>query len=276
MRMTFIITLISLLIERFFDWNQTRNWRWFTRFQNWLCVKVSAWPTNLILAVSIALPVILVALINNALSGVLFGLLKLIFGIVIVVYCLGPTNFWGQFYLYTAALDKETPPDSVENASALFGVPAAVNTQEFHRAFVSALFIEANRRIFAVLFWYMILGPAGAMLYRLTDISFRKTATVSQPAEKFKRLLDWLPVRVLSFLFAIGGHFMPVLKRWKQHALGTPAVNEVLLSDCGIVALDLTKDNLLPEDGSAEQEAVALLDRVFVITLVLLAVIVLV
>jgi hypothetical protein len=67
-----------------------------------------------------------------------------------------------------------------------------------------------------------------------------------------------------------------VLKRWKQHALDTPAVNEVLLSDCGIVALDLTKDNLLPEDGSAEQEAVALLDRVFVITLVLLAVIVLV
>jgi membrane protein required for beta-lactamase induction len=114
------------------------------------------------------------------------------------------------------------------------------------------------------------------LLYRLTDISFRKTATVSQPAEKFKRLLDWLPVRVLSFLFALGGHFLPVLKRWKQQAFDTPAVNEVLLADCGIVALDITKDNLLPEDGSAEQEAVDLLDRVFVITLVLLAIVVLV
>jgi membrane protein required for beta-lactamase induction len=274
--MTFIITLISLLIERFFDWNHIRHWRWFTRFQNWLCVKVSAWPTNLILAISLALPVIAVALINNTLTGVLFGLLKLVFGIAVVVYCLGPTNFWAQFYVYSASLDKDKPQDNVENASALFGVPASTDPQAFHRAFTSALFIEANRRVFAVLFWYMILGPAGALLYRLTDVSYRKTATVSQPAEKFKRILDWLPVRILSFLFAIGGHFTPVIKRWKQQAFDTPAVNEVLLADCGIVALDLSKDNLLPEDGTAEQEAVALLDRVFVITLVLLAVIVLV
>ena len=40
--------------------------------------------------------------------------------------------------------------------------------------------------------------------------------------------------------------------------------------------LDITPDNHFPEDGTVEQEAVALLDRVFVITLVLLAIIVLV
>ena len=41
--MTFIITLIALLIERFFDWNHIRKWRWFLRYQSWLAVRLSAW-----------------------------------------------------------------------------------------------------------------------------------------------------------------------------------------------------------------------------------------
>ena len=34
--MTFIVTLISLVIERFFHWSQLRRWRWFNTFQQWL------------------------------------------------------------------------------------------------------------------------------------------------------------------------------------------------------------------------------------------------
>jgi AmpE protein len=274
--MTFIITLIALLIERFFDWNHIRKWRWFLRYQSWLAVRLSAWLPSLILTLSVGLPVLAVALVNNLLAGILFGIFKLVFGIVVVVYCLGPANFWSQFYMYAAAIHKDDAQAATESAKSLFALPAFANPQEFHRVFTSAIFIEANSRIFAVIFWYILLGPAGAVLYRLVDLSHVKSTVVAPPAEKFQRILDWLPVRVLSFLFALGGHFTQVIQRWKKQVLDTPAVNDVLLSECGIVALDVTKDNHFPEDGTIEQEAVSLLDRVFVITLVLLAIIVLV
>ena len=112
------------------------------------------------------LPVVAVALINNLFAGVLFGIFKLIFGIVVVVYCLGPSNFWSQFYVYAAAIHKDDAQAAVENAKSLFELPAFANPQEFHRALTSALFIAANNRIFAVIFWYILLGPAGAVLYR--------------------------------------------------------------------------------------------------------------
>jgi AmpE protein len=274
--MTFIITLISLLIERFFDWSHIRQWAWFSRFQTWLTVRLSAWSPYLVLSISLLLPVIAVALINSLLTGLLFGILKLAFGIVVVVYCLGPANFWAQFYLYGAAIQKEDPQVAIEKARALFGLDAVTNVQDFHRLFSGLLFVEANRRVFAVLFWYMILGPAGAVLYRLASLSRVRITSLTQPAEKLDGILNWFPVRVLSFLFALGGHFTQVLKRWKQQVMDSPAVNDVMLAECGIVALDVTKENLIPEDGSAEQEAVALLDRGFVSMLVLLAVIVLI
>jgi AmpE protein len=274
--MTFIITLIALLIERFFDWNQVRHWRWFLRYQSWLAQRCANWSPYVILGVSVGLPVLVVALINGALKGLLFGIFKLIFGAVIVVYCLGPRNFWGQFYTSIVVFNQESKDIEIEKIKTLFGVTVPADVQGAHRAFVSALFIEANRRIFAVLFWYLILGPAGALLYRLVDLSRSNAVRLAPSAEQTELLLNWLPVRLFSFLFALGGHFTQVVRRWKLHLLDQPAANDVMLTECGISALDVLQDNNLPEDGIAEQEALSLLDRVFVIALVILAIVVIV
>jgi hypothetical protein len=51
--------------------------------------------------------------------------------------------------------------------------------------------------------------------------------------------------------------------------------NDKLVSECGIAALDVREGNRLPEDGSAEKAALDLLDRVFVMALVVLAIVVL-
>ena len=53
-------------------------------------------------------------------------------------------------------------------------------------------------------------------------------------------------------------------------------MNEKLIADCGIDALDVVDQNKLPEDGSAEKAALSLLDRTFVIGLVILALVVLI
>jgi AmpE protein len=102
--MTFIITLISLVIERFFHWSQLRQWRWFVKYQHGLSrSRVGNWPFWLLLILCVLPLLLVVGLVNQILDHWLYGILKLIFGIVVLMYCLGPSNLWVQVF---ASIDE--------------------------------------------------------------------------------------------------------------------------------------------------------------------------
>ncbi|HLB57954.1 MAG TPA: regulatory signaling modulator protein AmpE [Gammaproteobacteria bacterium] len=274
--MTFIIVFVALIIERFFHWTHLRHWRWFTRYERWLSVRLNRLPAALILAIGIVPILFVVWLIERLVSGWFFGVAQLIFGAFVLLYCLGPNNLWFQVYRCLNGLNKEDPNPAMQEVEKAFGVSAATHLQAFHQAFVRKIFVAAHERIFAVLFWFVLLGPVGAVLYRLADVCSEESALgFSAMAAQFQRLLDWIPVRLFTFIFALGGHFKDVFAHWKQHALRGLNENTQLLTECGIAALNITEGGVIPEGGSAEKEALELLDRVFVMALVMLAVIVL-
>jgi AmpE protein len=274
--MAFIITFIALLIERFFDWSHLRRWRWFEKCLAWLGKRFGAWPAYLIFAIAILPPVLIVGTVNHCLAGHLYGVLKLLFGVLVLMYCLGPVNFWAEAYTCISTLRADDMQSAMDRAKKSFGVTVFDNAQVFHRAFTNALFSEANRRVFAVLFWFIVLGPAGALLYRLVDLCRSSGLVLARLAVTVLAWLDWLPVRIFTLFFALGGHFTKVIQHWKHDVLTLPKMNSTLLSECGIAALDVFEAGRMPEDGSAEKETISLLDRVFVIALVFLAIVVLV
>jgi AmpE protein len=273
--MTFIITFIALVIERFFDCSHIRRFGGFLRFQKWLGLQLSKWPPYLVLLLTVLLPVAVVAFLNCFLTGVLYGALKLLFGAVVLIYCLGPTNFWAQTYTCISALHADDPHPEFDVIKNAFGLMPTEGEEAFHRAFTKALFIEANRRVFAVFFWFILLGPAGAVLYRLVDLCSKEGVTTAAAAKTSLQVLDWLPVRLLALLFALGGHFTKVIKYWQHNVLTPAKMNDVVLTESGIAALDILELDRLPADGTAEKETIALLDRTFVIGLVILAIAVL-
>jgi len=249
--MAFLITLIALVVERFFDWGHLRQWGWFSRYQTWLMARVEKWRVRPAFIVAIVPVLLAVFLISVALGDWLYGLPRFVFGVFVLIYCLGPQNIWAQTY---AAIS------SPEQARAAFAVDP-----NNHEAFLRAIFIAANQRIFAVLFWFVLLGPLGAVFYRLIAISAESDAM----AMKVLQVLDWVPARLLTLTFALGGHFMRVVPFWKKvFTQGLSSSND-LVADCGIAALDMDSA------ASAEKQALALLDRAFVISLVLLAIFVL-
>jgi membrane protein required for beta-lactamase induction len=216
-----------------------------------------------------------VAVLNHYIAGVLYGALKLVFGVAMLIYCLGPQNFWAQAYECLSMPAEADLTLVFDRARQAFGVVICDNPQAFHRAFTNALFVEANRRVFAVLFWFIVLGPAGALLYRLTDISRSSGFTLARPAGVLIAWLDWLPVRIFTLCFALGGHFTNVIKHWRHDVFTPPKMNNTLLSECGVASLDVLEAERIPEDGTAEKETIHLLDRVFVIALVVVAIVVL-
>jgi AmpE protein len=274
--MIFIITLIALLMERFFHWRHLRHWHWYKQYEQWLGVHIKHWPAILILFCNLLLPVTAVGIIGYWLIGILYGIPQFIFGVVIILYCLGPENLWVQTYRCIHDLHKEDLTKAVHQVQTFFGT-SAEHSQSFHKKFVHAIFVAAHQRIFAVLFWFVILGPVGAVLYRI--IGFYRAQSMSNLQEVSNRIgrsMDWISIRLFTFLFALGGHFTKVLSCWKSKVLKGIETNDALLTDCGLAALDVIEGGLLPESGEAESEAIALLDRVFVMGLVILAVIVLV
>lgn len=273
--MTFIITLIALLMERFFHWHYFREWRWFVKYERWLSEYSVRLPDVLRLVISLTPPLVMVGTISYLLSGIFFGLFELVFGTLVLLYCLGPDNLWVQVYRCIDDFHQEDSQRAIDRAKKSFGITNGHHAQIFHKELVRAIFIAAHERIFSVIFWFVILGPLGAVLYRLLELfSVREELGLTEVASKAKKIFDWLPVRIFTFIFALGGHFKEVFTCWKSGVGKGIDSNKTLLGDCGLAALDVMEGEKIPETGEAEKEAIELLDRVFVMVLVFLAVVV--
>jgi len=273
--MTFIITLIALVVERFFDWSHLRQWRWYNGYQAFLDHRIGGKSSYIFLLIAILPPVFLVGIISYMSGGFLSGGFKLVFGLVVLLYCLGPANFWAQAFSRIADFHKDDPNIALQNLNKDFGIGVVSDSQTLHLSFTRGILLAGYYRIFAVVFWLAVLGPMGAVLYRMVYLCVSNAnAATSSSALRLRQMLDWIPVRIFTFLFALGGHFTEVFNRWKALAKKGIDANEELITDCGMAALNVMKDGSIPENSNAEKEAIALLDRVFIITLFVLAVVV--
>lgn len=117
------------------------------------------------------------------------------------------------------------------------------------------LFVLTYERIFAAMFWFVIFGPAGLILYSAV-ISLRNFLVVEGHnnllfyALKFKAILDWVPIRLLGLSYAIVGHFSSVSKLWQNHWQSGLQTDTPLAIECGSAALGVhpsALDNLRPE-----------------------------
>jgi AmpE protein len=264
--MTFIVTLIALLIERFFDWSHLRRWEWYAGYQRFITQKVTGKSPYLVLAM-VMLPLLVgVGIVQFAIKGWVYGLISLLFQLFILLYCLGPRNLWADGFATINAMQQGDAAAAQDKLKHLFG---ATDTQH---SLLTAMFVEANHRVFACVFWYVVLGPVGAVLYRAISL-LAKNENAAPQLHQIVELLDWLPARLLTFIFALGGNFVQVLSCWRKKVLLGLASNHTLLADCGEAALGADAQSA---DGViVESHAISLLDRTFVITLVLVAVVVL-
>ncbi len=275
--MMFIVILVALIIERFFDWSHLRQWGWFVIAQQKLLTKIPVKSPYLALILSIMPLLLVILLLQFLLLGVLYGFVQLIFQLIILLYCLGPRNFWADAFACIHALTQGDAQYAAEKLKACFGIHDIHSSQTLHQQFISHIFRASNHRVFAVIFWYVVLGPVGAVLYRtisLTALEAPKEnalfAELSQRAQFITAILDWIPMHIFTFIFALSGHFAQVLACWRAKKSFNLANSEAMLTECGISALGY-QENQLPEDGSTETAVMSLLDRSFIIALVLVA-----
>jgi AmpE protein len=258
--MTLISLLIALLLDRFL--NPLKEWKQldlFTRYARKLCNTLSRYgdaDSYLGLAL-ILLPVLVVtALIQDVLEDFIFGLGGLVFSIIVLILMLGRNvDEDAEDFIEAYAADDE---DKITQATqAIVGEREFASARDRLQGVAETLLVVSNQRLFAVVFWFLLLGPVGAVLYRLSDeltshddICGNRLAS---RASSWLALLDWAPARLTALAFGLTGSLEQALTALRYHFfngfVSLAADNREVLASAGTGAMML--DDYLRDDVDA-------------------------
>ncbi|QIL88788.1 transcriptional regulator [Microbulbifer sp. SH-1] len=181
-------------------------------------------------------PTLLVALLLVAAESVLGGIGLLLVSVPALLYSFGRGNFNGAMSGYLRSWyqgDMDAAKAAAEPLLApgdMAEVSSVSDPQVLHQLVFRAAAYRAFERLFAVLFWFLLLGIPGAILYRLSrlavdTLALDGTDTQASPipvadrelAVRWLWLIEWLPVRAVGFTLAIVGNFAGCYRVWREH-----------------------------------------------------------
>lgn len=180
-------------------------------FDTWQALVASlALPAGVRLALTVLLPVLAVAVILRLAEPLLFGLLWIGLAAVLLLYAFGRGDFQEAMAHYRAHVANGDFEAAYLQACDRFGWARSrddpATAEQAHALIQRALLYEGFQRWFAVLFYFVLLGPGGALAYRLLQLSGEDSLPSHRRRCLF--LVDWVPARLLAASFALTGDFI--------------------------------------------------------------------
>jgi adenosylcobinamide-phosphate synthase len=141
------------------------------------------------------------------------------------------------------------------------------------RLSIEEALVAAHRHVFGVLLWYLLLpGPSGAILYRLAAhlaVRWRHLGAFGRFAQQAFHVLEWPAVRLTAAAFALVGDFENAVYCWRTQARTwpDPDAGVVLAAGAGAMGVrlgmpvqDVDGAHPRPELGMGEEADGPLLD----------------
>lgn len=230
---------------------------------------------------------LLVSVIARATSPL--QLLWLVFAVLVLAFCFGPRELEADIDAVLKANDRVGREAA---AQALRPHPDGTPLPFTAPALVEAAVWAGLQRRFAVLFWFLLLGPVGALGYRLARLlaedrssHYGGDAASRSAARRLGELLDWIPAHLMVFAMALVSDFDAVIKAWRGwHGQPGQAARSFDPGFLGAVARAGVDADVEAGDGYATDvgdpllelsDARRLLGRVLVVWLAVAAVVVL-
>ncbi|WP_158756241.1 beta-lactamase induction protein [Dyella sp. S184] len=195
---------------------QLARWRGDGWFRRWVAQLADTSGSGRVL-LALLLPIALCALLWWLLGHLLLGdLLQMLFSLVVLLYCFGPRDFEADLEAILKA------PDGASREAAAQALVDDGDTVSWNAAALGvAIAYAALRRRFGALLWFVLLGPVGALLYRLAQMLGRDDTLRLDPGSRttaryVANALDWPAAQLLTFTLAIVGHWEAVIGAWKR------------------------------------------------------------
>jgi adenosylcobinamide-phosphate synthase len=195
--------------------------------------------------VAVLPPVLLAAVLHAVLYSV-HGLIALAFNIAVLYFTLGFRQFSHNFTDIQLAIKA----GDLDRARSLLdrwrGASGVVHTrEEVVRLTIEEALVASHRHVFGVLLWYLLLpGPSGAVLYRLAAYfawRWKDMRGFGEFAQRAFYLLEWPAVRLTAAAFAVVGDFEDAVYCWRTQARGwsDPNAGIVLAAGAGAMGVRL-------------------------------------
>ena len=126
-----------------------------------------------------------------------------------------------------------------------------LTTGEVARVSIELGLMASHRNVFGPVAWFVVLGPAGALLYRAASVLDQQWAaraatpsaetgeseTFAKFATRAFNVIDWLPARLTAASFAIVGNFQDAADCWRLQAREWSNAGEGVILAAGAGAL---------------------------------------
>ena len=196
------------------------------------------WLAHLLL---VGLPLAVLALVLLVIEQWLYGWLALPVHLLVLLYSVGRGDMRAALGPCKDALRRGDGQGALYAAERDLGIRP---TGELLPAVQEQLVWRAYEGFFAVIFWYALLGPIGALGYRLVALSAQHSqAPTRKQAMRIRHALDWLACRVFALSVALVGHFAAVNQRLMHELLNLTSSAQTLVTQAALAACDQ-----LPED----------------------------
>ncbi|MCJ0975377.1 regulatory signaling modulator protein AmpE [Pseudomonas sp. PS1] len=256
--MIFLVLLLVLVIDKLTDWRREvqQDGPWLRLLQRVEGRQGQARPWTGLFVLVLA-PVLVLGVLLALLQPLAYGWLALPLHLLVVLYSLGRGDFKRELGPFRDAWHRGD-----EEAAALVAERdlnlSAEDPPGLLRAVEAQLLWRSHQGFFAVIFWYLLLGPMAALAYRLLVlcVAHGRSEALRERAGSLLHAFDWLPVRVLLASFGLVGNFVALHHAVLKDLLHWDIPARRLLAEAGPAAADLG-ESATGEAGLARLDSLA-------------------
>lgn len=202
---------------------------------------------------NILFPIILVIFIlisTYLLEHYMHSFFSFVLNLIILVYCLKPNEYNKKIedIKFSIEHEKDIPED--DRLKYLIASISEKKSNDNITEIINNLFYNSTRSIFTVLFWFLVLGPAGCLGYIVLDyFIYGNDISIDQKSKKKLKiifgLIEYIPARLSAFSFAVVGNFENSLNAWKnlKSNVDLHKGNIILVNTIGLSSFEIIGNN---------------------------------
>ena len=210
-------------------------------------------------AVALAVvPILIGVLLAHYILDQIFWLLRFIFDVVVLYLCIDIYRLGKTAGVVSDALDAGDSQEADGRLRELTGKGAPELTEiGIARATIEAVLKQGSSLVISPIFWFIVLGPAGAVLQRLASIldamwghRYGRFAAFGWAAARLDDVMQWIPARITALSYALMGSFEDALHCWRKRIGAWSDINSgpVLASGFGAMHIQTGEPGATAEE----------------------------
>lgn len=182
---------------------------------------------------------------------------------LLLYFCLGLRSLRDHTLPIAHALQRDDLPQARRLTAMIVSRDTEnADASDLAKAGVESLLENGNDAVFGTLFWFIVAGGSGAVLFRLANTldamwGYRTSRFLAFGcvAARIDDVLNWIPARLTALSYALLGNTRLAWQCWKMqaHAWSSPNAGPVMSAGAG--ALGLALGGAACYDGAVEDRS---------------------